>query len=73
MHYDVRMVAGNKRKVMDKSTLLNAIVSKGLENTFSKTPEWVSAFEAYKKETKDYQVDPGCGTCYRKVLNWLKK
>jgi len=60
-------------KEMDKANLLHAIESKGQINTFGRTPEWVAAFEAYKKETKDYQVDPGCGTCYKKVLTWLRK
>lgn len=58
---------------MDRKALLQAIESKGQINSFGKTPEWIAAFEAYKKETGDHQVDYGCGTCFNKVLRWLQK
>ena len=36
-------------------------------------PFWVQAFELYKLETKDYEVSPKCGSCFRKVGEWLRK
>ena len=34
---------------------------------------WVQAFEMYKAETRDYEVSIKCGSCFRKVGEWLKK
>ena len=55
-----------------KDEILKKITSKGLLSNFKPEPEWVEAFNEYKKQTGDEQIGMKCGSCYRKVLKWLK-
>lgn len=34
---------------------------------------WNAAFEMYKNETKDFTVSVKCGSCFKKVAQWLRK
>lgn len=56
-----------------KAELLHKLQVSGLLTTFKNHPVWVEAFEAYRNETGDNQVNIKCGSCYRKVLKWLKQ
>lgn len=56
-----------------KAQLLRDINLAGLHNTYEKRPEWMAAFEYYWKQTGDYNLKPGCTSCYKKILEWLKK
>ena len=56
-----------------KAELLKRLHDSGQVNTFKPSPIWQEAFDKYKEETKDFQVSVKCGSCYRKVLAWLKK
>lgn len=53
--------------------LLKQLTEQGQISTFKNSPLWQQAFEEYKKETGDYQVSVKCGSCFRKVLAWLKR
>ena len=36
-------------------------------------PLWIEAIEEYKKATGDYQVSLSCGSCYKKIKDWLER
>jgi hypothetical protein len=55
-----------------KAELLEKLRLKGLLGNFKPEPEWVEAFNEYKKATGDKEVGHKCGSCYRKVLKWLR-
>jgi hypothetical protein len=55
-----------------KAELLKKLAESGQIGNFKPSPEWTEAFEAYKKETGDNHLGMKCGSCYRKVLAWLK-
>lgn len=56
-----------------KAELLHKLQVSGLLTTFKNHPVWVEAFEAYRNETGDSTANIRCGSCYRKVLRWLKQ
>jgi hypothetical protein len=56
-----------------KAELLKKLSDNGVLGTFKEHPVWVEAFDAYKNSTGDTQVGYKCGSCYRKVLAWLRK
>jgi hypothetical protein len=56
-----------------KAEILHRLTISGYLSNFKQSPEWVEAFDAYKKDTGDNQVGFKCGSCYRKVLAWLKR
>lgn len=58
---------------MTKLEILKQLSDAGVMTTYEKHPAWKKAFEFYWKETGDYNLVMGCGTCYRKLLEWLKK
>lgn len=56
-----------------KAEILKKLSETGQINVFKHSKEWGEAFEAYKKETGDLHIGTKCGSCYRKVLQWLKR
>jgi hypothetical protein len=55
-----------------KSELLKKLADAGEMSNFKPSSTWLEAFEAYKKATGDHHIGMKCGSCYRKVLAWLK-
>lgn len=55
-----------------KAEILKKLSETSQISNFRNSPEWLEAFEAYKKATGDLHVGMKCGSCYRKVLKWLK-
>ena len=56
-----------------KGEILKKLGEKHLLSHFKPAPEWVEAFNEYKKATGDEKIGMKCGSCYRKVLEWLKR
>lgn len=58
---------------MSKKELLDALVSKGHDKSFGRQQEWFNAFNAFNADPgQRLKMKIGCGSCYRKVLDWLR-
>jgi hypothetical protein len=57
---------------MDKKQLLKDLEAADLLNNFCQRSEWARAFEAHARET-GRRLTMTCSTCYREVLEWLRK
>lgn len=58
---------------MSRSELRDIMLLSGELARLKKTPNWEIAFELYKSETGDKQVSTECGTCFKKIKNWLSR
>lgn len=58
---------------MSRTELRDMMTVSGELVRFKKTPNWNMAFELYQQETGDKQVSADCGTCFKKVKNWLTR
>lgn len=58
---------------MTREELRDTMLVSGELANLKKTPNWILAFELYKQSTGDKEVSTGCGSCFRKVKNWLIK
>lgn len=56
-----------------KKEILKELGDAGLLQTYEKHPIWKRAFELYWQQTGDTEAKMGCSTCYKKVLEWLRK
>jgi hypothetical protein len=55
-----------------KAEILKKLTETGQISNFKPSPEWTEAFDAYKKATGDLHIGMKCGSCYRRVIAWLK-
>jgi hypothetical protein len=55
---------------MTKEEVKNRLIESGLINRFKNHPLWVQAFNLYNSH-KDANLKPTCGTCFKKVKEWL--
>ena len=58
---------------MTKLEILKELSDQGLLSSYQKHPTWKKAFELYWQQTGDTDARMGCSTCYKKVLEWLRK
>lgn len=58
---------------MTREELRDIMLVSGELERFKRTPNWEKAFEMYILDTGDKQVSPQCGTCFKKVKNWLTR
>ena len=57
-----------------KGEILNQLYVQGKTTNGNKNDLiWQEAFDLYKKQTGDVDVNMECGGCYRKILEWLRK
>jgi len=58
---------------MTKEQIIAEFTAKGEFNTYSHSfnATWDHAFKLYTAATGD-KVNPKCGSCYSRVLKWLK-
>lgn len=56
---------------MTKAEALAAVTNEGSIGKFSRTPAWEKAFEAYNQVNNE-KLRPSCGSCFRKVLSWMR-
>lgn len=57
---------------MSKEVIKNKLIETGLINRFKNHVLWVQAFNLYNAE-KGANLKPTCGTCFKKVKEWLIK
>lgn len=56
---------------MSKAEALQAVTNEGSIGKFGRSPAWEKAFEAYNAANNE-KLRPSCGSCFRKVLRWMK-
>lgn len=57
---------------MTKAEALAAVTNEGSIGTFSRTPAWEKAFNAYNEAHPHDKKSMSCGHCFRTVLKWMR-
>jgi hypothetical protein len=55
---------------MTKEEVKKRLIESGLINRFKQAPLWNMAFNLYNS-TKGESLKPTCGTCFKKVKEWI--
>ena len=57
---------------MTKEEIKTKLLTTGLINRFKLDPTWVEAFLMYNEEKKA-KLKPSCGSCFKKVKEWIMR
>lgn len=57
---------------LSKEEIKTALVNTGSINRFRSDNLWGQAFQMYNSERKE-NLKPTCGTCFKKVKEWILK
>jgi len=55
---------------MTKEEVKQKLIDTGLINRFRNDHTWIQAFNLYNS-TKGANLKPSCGTCFKKVKEWI--